>query len=734
MTHLSMDSDVNTVFQDLQKYIMFLLSQWWILLLSGLFVGAIAFGISKVITPVYETSSTLLIDEASNISAGDYNALLASERLARTYSQLLVEEPVLIETLDRLNQSMPVADLQEIVTSRRVPDTQLIELTVQHTDPELAALYANTIVAVFIEQTQAIESSRYAASRESLLRELERQDDLIETTATQIQELGDNPTDSSERDRLQTLLAQQQQTYTNLLQSFEAIRIAESQESSNVIQIKPALVPDQPTIPNIPVGIAVGTILGVVIATAGLLIKEVIDDTLKNSDQVERILGLPTLGMIGEFSQNSGNLPTLHSNRSMVAQSFRSLRTNIQYTEVHRELKTILITSPLPKDGKSTITANLAVTIAQNGRSVVVVEADLHQPALSSILGVKAEQGLSDLFLKPLDYLPHFVQKTDTPGVSVLPSGMLPPNPTELLDSARNVTIIETLCDHFDIVLIDSPPVLALADASVLASQVDGILLVIRQRKTRVTAIQEALQQLERTGGNVLGVVLNAIDTRSPGHSGYYYANYDTYFEKDDLPKPGLPRLISMARDHNAAATLEKKPEGQIVVEPAAPHRSVTRVNLSGAQMQPHLDASHPSRSGKKPRRIQVNRLIALANTLVGAAIISVFALYLLRASYDQFWIVVMAASLFTTAAWLLLAGFGWMQSNQLTHIGLIGIGSGVICTGMALIIMNVLSVLTSTPGNLSVVWAVAGIMLLMLGLFIIAFGTIRYREMKPHS
>ncbi|MEI7643825.1 MAG: CpsD/CapB family tyrosine-protein kinase [Chloroflexales bacterium] len=193
---------------------------------------------------------------------------------------------------------------------------------------------------------------------------------------------------------------------------------------------------------------------------------------------------------------------------SAAAEAYRTLRTNIQFSSIDRPLKTLLVTSTAPDEGKSIILANLAVTMAQSEQRVLLVDCDLRRPSLHNIFGLANEQGLTSALLEQgAGELP--IQATAVPGLSLLASGPLPPRPADLLGSRRMVAMIERLRASADIVLFDTPPVVAVTDAAVLAPQVDGVLLVLQAGHTRRDRAREARQILEKVKAHIIGVVLN---------------------------------------------------------------------------------------------------------------------------------------------------------------------------------------------------------------------------------
>lgn len=204
-------------------------------------------------------------------------------------------------------------------------------------------------------------------------------------------------------------------------------------------------------------------------------------------------------------------LVTLADPRSPVAEAYRSLRTNLEFSSLDKPLRTMIVTSAAPEEGKSTVLANLAVVMAQAGRQVILVDCDLRRPVLHELFGVSNHTGLTTALLdEAAAELP--LRETSVPGLRLLPSGPLPPNPAELLDSRRMAELIQTLREQADIVLFDAPPVIAVADAAILASKVDGVLLVINAGVTKREHAQRAKAALERVNARLVGTVLNNVE------------------------------------------------------------------------------------------------------------------------------------------------------------------------------------------------------------------------------
>ena len=511
---------------DFRRYVALIWGWSWLLVLVTLLAGAAAYVVSKRSTPVYQASTTVLINEAPATRATDYSAIVASERQAQTYAQLMSKQPVLEGVIQRLELDSSVADLKEVLQVRPLRDTTLIELSVEDTDPVRAAAVANAIVLEFAEQLQEMQASRYAASKESLAAQLEDVDEQIQASNAALENLGESGGEPSERSRLEENLAQYRQTYAYLLQSFEQVRLAEAESTSTVIQAEPALPPTQPIRPRTLMNTLLAAVVGLFLALGVVFLREALDDTFRSPDDVTRELELPVLGLVARHELNGEKPVTMVEPRSLVSEAFRSLRTNIQFASVDEQIHTLLVTSPSPSDGKTLVAANLAVTIAHSGRDVILVDADLRRPRVHKLLDLPNHQGVSGFFVQDQIQLDGALQTTDTEHLQVVTSGDTPPNPSELLGSAKMTDILEALKRQADLVIIDSPPVMAVTDASVLAQRVDGVLLVLKPGETNTAAAKQTVQQLRRADANVLGVVLNEVDLQRSRYTYYYYRGY----------------------------------------------------------------------------------------------------------------------------------------------------------------------------------------------------------------
>jgi non-specific protein-tyrosine kinase len=510
-----------------QRYTALLIRWLWLLVLAVVLAGGAAYLVSKRTTPVYQASTTVLINEAPATRSTDYAAIVASERQAKTYAQLISKQPVLEGVISKLALEMDVDDLKRKIQAQPLRETTLIEVLVEDSDPKLAADIANELVDEFALQIYTMQSARYAASKESLTDQLAQMDEQIQSSSEALAELDEGDENQSEVNRLEDNIAQYRQTYAYLLQSYEQVRLAEAQSTSSIMQVEPAVPPDSPIRPRTMSNTLIAAGVGLFLALGLVFLKEALDDTLRHPDEVTNQLDLPVLGMIARHDVNgSDNPPTIDEPRSLVSEAFRSLRTNIQFASVDSRVRTLLVTSPSPSDGKTSVAVNLAIVLAQSGRKVVLMDADLRRPRVHTVLGIHNRTGVSDLFVQDQIILDGSLQEMDLENLYVISSGGTPPNPAELLGSDKMADILEALGEMADIIVIDSSPVMAVTDASVLAPRVDGVLLVLKPGETNMAAANQTVEQLKRVGAKILGVVLNAVDLQRSRYSYYYYRGY----------------------------------------------------------------------------------------------------------------------------------------------------------------------------------------------------------------
>ncbi len=508
---------------ELREYVGLLRKWLWLIVLCTVAAAATAYVVSKNTTPVYEASSTLRVNQASSPTTSTaYADVLTSERLARTYASLLTSRPVLEETAQRLG--IDVKSLEETITVTPVRDTLLLQIKVEGPNPRLIAEVANVLPQVFIDRDRQQQLGQVTQYRDTLQREI---DATLADLSRSTDELA-KATDDAQKSRLEASVAQYRTTYSTLLANAQQAKLAEAQSTNNLVVAEPSALPEKPVRPRTLTNTMLAAIIGAMLAVGAAFLIEYLDDTVKTADDVERVTGLSTLGAIARLKEAGGSRQLIAwlKTKAPESEAYRTLRTNIQFSSVDKPVKTLLVTSSSPGEGKSTTTANLAVVLAQTGQKVIVVDTDLRRPVLHKVFEVPNNTGLTAALLaNDPSHVSAHMQLTEIDNLTVLTSGPIPPNPSELLGSHRMTELVQVLSTQADIVIFDSPPVLAVTDAAVLARQVDGVLLVADAGRTKEHALAAATAELQKTGGNVLGVALNRLDARR-GYNYYYYYYY----------------------------------------------------------------------------------------------------------------------------------------------------------------------------------------------------------------
>jgi capsular exopolysaccharide synthesis family protein len=324
-----------------------------------------------------------------------------------------------------------------------------------------------------------------------------------------------------------------QATADSLVQSVDGLESPSEGGNSpvNLTVIKPANAPSEPSAPNTRLNLALGLLVGLALGVGAAVLRTTLDTRVRGESDIRRISDAPLLGGIS-FDADAQKKPLLTQApaQSPRAESFRQIRTNLQFAHVSHRSKAVLVTSSLPGEGKSTTATNLAIAIAQSGQSVVLVDADLRRPRVDEYLGLERNAGLTTALIGRAD-VEDLLQPWGTDELYILTAGQIPPNPSELLGSDAMKKLILRLEEKFDAVIIDAPPLLPVTDAAVLAQQVGGVVLVIGSSKVKLPDLQKSLGNLEMVNADLLGVVINLLPTRGPDAYSYSYYSYDSHPE-----------------------------------------------------------------------------------------------------------------------------------------------------------------------------------------------------------
>jgi len=469
--------------------------------------GLLGFFYSESQEPVYEAEATILVQYRGGGFASGLSDFSSSQDLASTYRRLITARPF----LEQVRQADAITSLRGGMASisahvESAPPVLIIRS--RDNDPRVAGITAQTVAEEFIDYAIELRLADIA--------------------------------------RLQSAAAAQ--GITNL----DDVVAAQVATVDSLSLLEPVSTPRSPIIPRTRQNILIGVVLGLLLAIGGALLLDSLRDTVRSPDQLARRFGVTGLGAVFKWSPKEvgeGRLVLKDVPASSYAEAIRQVRANIQFASVNLPNGVLMVSSPGPGEGKSTILCNLAVAVAQTGKRVVVVDADLRRPSVHRFLGgVQKEPGLSNFLADAAADLADIVRPAQEEGIDVIPSGATPPNPAELLGSAKMGSLLNRLKTEYDTVLVDSPPLLLVADGALTATQVDGVVVVVDGFGTRSSALQAALDTLRQAQAHVLGVIINKLKRGRFGYGYtypyyYYYSGYRYYTDADHMSPNGTARL-----------------------------------------------------------------------------------------------------------------------------------------------------------------------------------------------
>ncbi len=505
---------------DLKYYLSIIWGNKWIIAIT-LAVTLIVIIIGTILlTPIYTASSTIRIAIASSGSESSADYYYA-DRLMNTYTRIATSKPVLNELAARLN----IIKLPEVAVSP-ISSTELLQIVVKSTDPVLAQNAANTLGDILVTQSQELYSGGVKSTTEILSEQLTAAEaDLNQARLDYETSIAQTPNNTDAIDRANLVVDLKQKTYETLLDEYETARVREALRENTITVVEPAILPPKPSSPNIFLNITVGVMVGLVGGIGVAFLYENIDPRLYSLDQIESISEQDVVGKI-PFSRTNGMFGFLK--RSIPVKNhdfkgaFQKLQAKIsQLNTNERPTKCIMFTSAVPGEGKSTIVANLGIALGNARHNVIIVDSDLRLPVQHKIFGLSNKLGLSTLLTQQARLI-DVLQKSRYANTWVLTSGPSVPNPIDILGSPQMKAVIDLLSQKFDYILLDTPALLPVGDAIVVASFADSILLITRQSFCKEDDFRETCKQLSDVDSKLIGVVVNdAKITR-----GYYYGKY----------------------------------------------------------------------------------------------------------------------------------------------------------------------------------------------------------------
>ena len=517
---------------ELRQYFNTLRKWFWLIALATLVAVVSSFLATRQQPPIFSSKTTLIVGSTIENPNPTGNDFYLGQQLAQTYAELAKRDAI----KEAAMQALGFATWFPEYSVTLVPNTQLLEINVVDTSPERAQVVAQELAKQLIEQSPSAperEQRDRQAFVNKQLQELETNMDATKARITELQtqlagmfsarQIADTQTQIG---GLEQKLADYQANYASLLTFVQG-------GVNSIRVVEPASLPIVPIGPNKGMTILLAAAIGLLLALGAAFLLDYLDDTIKTPEDVQSATHLATLGAIARIAGETvaEKLITILQPKSPNAEAYRVLRTNLLFSAVDNPPRTLLITSASPGEGKSTTLANLGVVMAQQGQRVILVDSDLRRPTLHRLFQAPNAAGLTNALLHDQPSAAPFLQATLVDNLSLLTSGPLPPNPAELLGSARFGELLRDLQQHADVVLLDSPPALAVTDAPVLARQVDGVLLVVDAGATRRQWAANAQETLSKVGAKVLGVAINRL---KPGSSGYYYYYHHYYYSSED--------------------------------------------------------------------------------------------------------------------------------------------------------------------------------------------------------
>ena len=498
-----------------------LIKWWWLLLVSSLIAAASSFYVSSQQPTLYESSATLMIGSAienPNPSSGE---LYLEQQLASTYANIANRNPIRQATMEALGLTW----LPEYHVSA-LPNSQLIQIVVIDTIPERAQVVAQELANQLILQSPSGMNQESQERRDFVEQQLNDLQEQIIKTQTEIEtlqlELGElnsarQIADTQDQIRaLESVLGSLQSNFGTLLSN-----TAEGATNSLTIIESPS-ISFEPVGPNTLLTVLLSSAVGFSLAAAGAYLLEYLDKSIKTVEEASEIVQAPVIGTIPKFPSKEPSWDYVSRNpRSPISDAFRTLRTNIELSKRHKNFKTLLITGTTVGEGKSTIALNLAQIISQSGKQVLLIDADMRKSAIQESLELVDKKGLSNLLSYQAELNEVIIPLIDGK-VALIPAGQYPPNPAELLNSTDFDAHLNQLKTRMDFIIIDGPP-LSVTDAVILASKVDGIIIVVQPGLTNRDALNALIKPLEMISTPILGIVSNRDKNRSGYYADYYY-------------------------------------------------------------------------------------------------------------------------------------------------------------------------------------------------------------------
>jgi tyrosine-protein kinase len=515
---------------DLRSYLGIIARRRWFVIATTLLCVGVAVAASLIPQPRYRVRAQVLTTGVNDPVAMIFGANGQGDLNRQATSQLafLSSSRMRFEVADAYTGKLPKSEIFKVgvtsIGSKDANDTSsVVELSLVSTDPVGAATLVNVYANTYVSLRESIDQERLNNTKgrlQALLTQTEQQIDAINQPVADIDDRiaagqGDPQTLIVQRQALVEQLSDQLDPLTS-----EATRIrtelgdinlgVELSAGGGAEVLSVAGAPDTPVSPNLPLNLAIGLVFGLFLGAALAFVRDYFDDSVKSKEMVEKVTGVTTLGLIPKYEGGNDLVTVTHPN-APAAEAFRLLRTSVKFLGIERQVRVVQVTSPSPAEGKTSVAVNLAIAFAQSGDRVVLVGGDLRRPRMEELLDVSLTPGLTAVLIGDVT-LPQAIQTVGAvPNLSVLPAGIPPPNPSELLSGERARRLVDVLGQTYDVVVIDCPPVLPVTDSLVIARMADTTLLVTSANRTSKRSLVRAVELLRQVDAPLVGTVLNSM-------------------------------------------------------------------------------------------------------------------------------------------------------------------------------------------------------------------------------
>lgn len=507
-------------FVEIRKAVDVLMRRLWLIMLIALAAAAAGYAVSKAQTPIYEATTTVMVGQFIQADAFSRTDLLTSEVLAKTYTDMALRQPVLQQVVNSLELAISWRELRGQIEAKSMEGTQLFQITAHASSPEDARAIADEVARQLMRLRPVSEGAEeLPVDAEVLRQQLANLQMKIELGRARLQTLEASSAASFEFQSIQQVSELQEtiDTLKGLLTAWENeyAEISSQEDSerpSNALTIiEAAQIRPTPIFPRTNLNVALAGALGLLVALGLVILLEFRDTTLKSPEDVQHALGIPLLGAInkigGKFPQDK--LLLSQAAASPAAEAYRIIRANIEFITTGRSIKSIVVTSPVSGEGKSTTVANLGIVMAYAGYRTIIVDADMRRPVQHQLFQIASSVGLSKVMELSEGTLDGKLIETKVRNLHVLTGGQPPVNPAEFLGSQQMRKLMHSLSEVADVVIFDSPPVLGLSDAAILANRADGVLLVVEADQTDMGAAKQAVATLHQANAHIVGAILN---------------------------------------------------------------------------------------------------------------------------------------------------------------------------------------------------------------------------------